>query len=370
MNKDIVWRCDLVPQFCAYKDELRDAIERVMLSGRYILATEVEAFEKEFTTYVGSPHGIGVNSGTDALLLPLWLLNIQPGDEVITTPFTAIPTYSAIRHVGATPVFVDIEPDTFLLDVGKVKQALSPKTKAVVPVHLFGNAVDIVELRRVVGDNVFILEDCAQSHGAKIHGRVTGSLGDAGAFSYYPTKNLGGYGDGGLITTSRADLAQTMRRRRMYGMINKDEFVMDGVNTRLDELQAAILRVKLRHLDAMNNRRRELAALYGKLLDPQFITPQAIRPGVESVFHVYSVRCKERRDELLAHLERNGIQANIYYPKPTTRQVAYQNAFSRQFDLPATEAVCRDIIALPFYPEIPESIVSRVADTVNSFFKS
>lgn len=368
MNTPNVWRCDLVPQFQAYQQELMPAIERVLNSGRYILAQEVEAFEREFKTYVGSPHGLGINSGTDALLLPLWMMKLQPGDEVITTPFTAIPTYSAIRHVGATPVFVDIESDTFLLDLTKIKAALTPRTKAIVPVHLFGNAVDIVRLREIVGPDIFILEDCAQSHGAKIHGRMTGSIGDAGAFSFYPTKNLGGYGDGGLITTNRPEWDQIMRKKRMYGMINKDEFVMDGINTRLDELHAAILRVKLRHLDAMNTRRRELAALYGQLLDPQFITPQAIRPSVEPVFHVYAARCKSGRDGLLAHLEKKGIQANVYYPKPTTRQAGYQAAFTRQFDLPVTESVCSDIIALPFYPELPEATLRQVAAAVNEFF--
>lgn len=368
MTIPTIWRCDLVSQFLAYQDELRNAMERVLISGRYILAQEVEAFECEFSAYVGSPHGLGVNSGTDALLMPLWLMNLEPGDEIITTPFTAIPTYSAIRHAGATPVFVDIEPDTFLLDVEKVEQALTPRTKAIVPVHLFGNAVDVVRLREIAGPDIFILEDCAQSHGAKVHGRMTGSIGDAAAFSFYPTKNLGGYGDGGLITTLRAEWNQIMRRKRMYGMINKDEFVMDGINTRLDELQAAMLRVKLRHLDAMNAQRRHLAQLYGELLDPRFIAPQVIRPSVEPVFHVYAARCKERRDDLLLHLERNGIQANVYYPKPTTRQVGYQTAFTRQFDLPVTEEVCRDIIALPFYPELPEETLRKVAGTVNAFF--
>ncbi len=186
-----IWRCDLVPQYLAYKDELHQAMDRVLLSGRYVLASEVEAFEREFSAYIGSPHGVGVNSGTDALLLPLWMMDLQPGDEVITTPFTAIPTYSAIKHVGATPVFVDIEPDTFLIDVAKVAQALTLRTKAIVPVHLFGNAVDIKLLREVVGENIHILEDCAQSHGATVHGRMTGSYRRCSRFQFLPNQESG-----------------------------------------------------------------------------------------------------------------------------------------------------------------------------------
>jgi dTDP-4-amino-4,6-dideoxygalactose transaminase len=364
----MIWRCDLVPQFLTYRAELVAAMERVMMSGRYILADEVAAFEREFAAYVGVSHGVGVNSGTDALMMPLWLMGLQRGDEVITTPFTAIPTYSAIRHVGATPVFVDIEPDTFLMDINQVRRALSPRTKAVVPVHLFGNAVDVERLRTIVGDGIFILEDCAQSHGARVRGRMTGSLGDVAAFSFYPTKNLGGYGDGGLVVTDRTDWAETMKRKRMYGMISKDEFVMDGINTRLDELQAAFLRVKLRYLEAMNARRRVLAALYAKLLPAEFIVPQAVRLDVEPVWHVFSAVCQNRRDELLRHLESRQIQANVYYPMPMCRQQGYRAVFSREFDLPVAEEISRRIIALPFYPEMTEDTLRTVAAAVSEFY--
>src|SRR5262249_47245791 len=201
--------------------EVDEAIRGVLISGRYVLGPNVEAFEEEFARYVGVRHAVGVNSGTDAIVMALWICGVGRGDEVITTPFTAIPTYSAIRHVGATPVFVDIDPRTFLMDVAQVPNALSERTRAVVPVHLFGNVMDVEKLRNIVGPGIRIIEDCAQSHGASMRGRMTGSIGDAAAFSFYPTKNLGGYGDGGLVATDDPALAAAARSRRMYGMVSK-----------------------------------------------------------------------------------------------------------------------------------------------------
>lgn len=367
---EMIWRCDLVPQYEAYQDEINQAIERVLMSGRYVLGENVAAFEREFAAYIGCQYGIGVNSGTDALMLALSCFDLQPGDEVITTPFTAIPTYSAIRHIGAKPVFVDIDPETFLLDLKQLKQALTPRTKAVVPVHLFGNAVDIERLREIVGPHIFILEDCAQSHGASVRGRKTGALGDISAFSFYPTKNLGAYGDGGIILTDNEDFAKRVRLRRMYGMINKDEFVMDGINSRLDELQAAILRVKLTHLDEMNARRMELAALYADLLNEKHIRPQAVQPGIQSVYHVYSALCVGKRDALVAFLEERNIQTNVYYPMPLNRQKGFLAASEPSPSMPVTEDVSRRVIALPFYPEIPEETIRLVASCIDQFYQS
>ena len=365
---EMIWRCDLVPQFQAYETEIRQAMERVLISGRYVLGENVAAFEREFSAYIGCKYGVGVNSGTDALMLALSCFDLEPGDEVITTPFTATPTYSAIRHVGAKAVFVDIDPETFLMDLDQVEQALTPRTKAVVPVHLFGNAVDVTRLREIVGPNIFILEDCAQSHGASVHGCKTGSLGDIAAFSFYPTKNLGAYGDGGMILTDNKDFADKVRLRRMYGMINKDEFVVDGINSRLDELQAAVLRVKLAHLDEMNARRSNLAALYADLLNQKCIRPQAVREGVKSVYHVYSAVCTEKRDELAVFLEKRNIQTNVYYPMPLYRQKACQAAYASSVRLPVAEDVSGRIIALPFYPEIPEETIRLVAGSIDDFF--
>jgi dTDP-4-amino-4,6-dideoxygalactose transaminase len=365
----MIWRCDLVPQYEAYKTEIDAAIQQVLMSGRYILAENVAAFEQEFSDYVGVKHSVGVNSGTDALMMPLWMCGIERGDEVITTPFTAIPTFSAIRHIGAKPIFLDLEPDTFLMNLDQLKSKITERTKAIVPVHLFGNAVDVERIRDIVGKDMFIVEDCAQSHGAKVRGKMTGSIGNYAAFSFYPTKNLGAYGDGGLVATNDKDAADLMKKRRMYGMINKDEFVTDGINSRLDELQAAILRVKLRHLDAMNVRRQELAAIYTDLLPKEHITTQAVRDGIESVWHVYAATVSGRRDELLQFLEHKNIQANVYYPMPTTKQKGYESAFGTDADaLPVTEHLSKHIIALPFYPEMEVKTMETVAKAVREFY--
>jgi dTDP-4-amino-4,6-dideoxygalactose transaminase len=362
----MIWRCDLTPQYLELEAELDAAIKDVLRSGRYVLAQQVDVFEREFAAYVGTAHAVGVNSGTDALLMALWAAGLQPGDEVITTPFTAIPTYSALRHVRVTPVFVDIDPDTYLMDLEKVTAAITPRTRAVMPVHIFGNVIDVPRLRSIVGPDIAIIEDCAQAHGANWRGTQAGAMGHSGAFSFYPTKNLGAYGDGGMVTTNDPAVAAFIRSRRMYGMISKDEFVEDGINTRLDELQAAILRVKLRHLERMNARRREAAALYRELLDPAVITPQSAGADAVVNYHVYTATVRDRRDELVAALERQGIQTNVYYPMPLTKQKGYSG---RPFDLPVTEDICRRVIALPMYPEIDHAIVRTVAAAVNDFYR-
>ena len=363
----MIWRCDLTAQYAEHSEAIDRVIRDVLQSGRYVHGPNVEAFEHEFAAYVGTKYAVGVNSGTDALIMALWTLGIRAGDEVITTPFTAIPTYSAIRHVGAVPVFVDIEPDTFLMDLSKVAAAMTAKTRAVVPVHLFGNVVDVPRLREIVGPTVRILEDCAQAHGATLRGQQAGVFGDAAAFSFYPTKNLGAYGDGGMIVTNDEALARSARSRRMYGMVSKDEFVEDGINTRLDELQAAILRVKLRHLDAMNARRRVVAASDEELLNPAIMTPQRVSDGVVPNFHVYASLCARNRDALIDALDRDGIQTNIYYPMPLTEQKGYRGA---AFSLPVATDVSRHIMALPMYPEIPEEYVRQTAAAINAFFSS
>lgn len=366
----MIWRCDLVSQYEAYRDEIDEAIQKVLYSGRYTLGENLISFEKEFAAYIGCKYGIGVNSGTDALILALWCFNFEEGDEVITTPFTAIPTYSAIRHAGATPIFVDIEPDTFLIDLDKIKNAITEKTKAVVPVHLFGNVVDIEKLRSIIGPDIYILEDCAQAHGASNQGKKAGSMGDISTFSFYPTKNLGGYGDGGMVLTNNPKWEDMVRKRRMYGMINKDEFIMDGINSRLDELQAAILRVKLRHLDEMNEKRVKLAKIYNDRLKKEFIRPQAVRHNVKSVYHIYSAVCKDRRDDLVRYLEGKNIQSNVYYPMPLTKQVGYQNVFGEAEKLPVAEEVSKQIIALPFYPEMSKEILDFAVKCIDDFFSA
>lgn len=364
----MLWRCDLVPQYEEYKKEINEAIERVMYSGRYTLGENVKSFENDFSDYMGCKYGIGVNSGTDALILALQCFDIKEGDEVITTPFTAIPTYSAIRHVGATPVFVDIDPETFLIDLNKLKASITDKTKAIVPVHIFGNVVDIEKLRAIIGPDIFILEDCAQSTGAAIRGKKAGSMGDISAFSFYPTKNLGAYGDGGMVLTNNSNWDELMKKRRMYGMKTRDEFIMDGINTRLDELQAAILSVKLSHLDSMNLIRNNKINLYKELLDKNHFTFQHIDKDVYSVHHVLCLKVEGlSRDGLIKYLSDNNIETNIFYPMPLSEQVGYKKHFSRKFDLPNCEEVTKKIIALPFYPEMENSKIEKVSEYLNRY---
>jgi dTDP-4-amino-4,6-dideoxygalactose transaminase len=368
INPEYIMRCPLVPQYKKYADAIKRAIETVLSSGHYINGPNVSAFEEELSKYIGCKYGVGVNSGTDALIMALWSLDLNKGDEVITTPFTFFATYAAIRQLELTPVFVDINPDTFLMDIEKVGALISRKTRVVLPVHLFGNVVDIPRLRKIVGKEIYIIEDCAQSHGASIAGRRAGALGDISAFSFFPSKNLGGYGDGGMVLTDNEALANKVRSRRTFGMKNKDVFLEHGVNTRLDELQAAILRVKLRHLDKMNSRRKALAARYGGMLNPDCLKPQKIEKGVDAVYHVYSCKCPNRRDELAGYLEGNGIQTNVYYASAISDQEAYKKYYSRKFNLPITDQITKSIISIPFYAEMKLSTLEHVARSINRYF--
>jgi dTDP-4-amino-4,6-dideoxygalactose transaminase len=370
LNPAYIMRCPLAPQYKKYEDEIKRVIETVLSSGHYINGPNVSAFEEEFSRYIGCKYGVGVNSGTDALIMALWSLNLNKGDEVITTPFTFFATYAAIRQLELTPVFVDINPDTFLMDIEKVGALITRKTRVVLPVHLFGNVVDIPRLRKIVGKEIYIIEDCAQSHGASIAGRRAGALGDISAFSFFPSKNLGGYGDGGMVLTDNEAVANTIRSRRTFGMVNKDVFVEHGVNTRLDELQAGILRVKLRHLNAMNCRRKALAARYRGLLNPDYIKPQKIEQGVDAVYHVYSCKCSNRRDELAGYLERIGIQTNVYYARAINDQEAYKKYYSRKFNLPITNQLTKSIISIPFYAEMKLSTLEHVARSINRYFSN
>jgi dTDP-4-amino-4,6-dideoxygalactose transaminase len=367
-KSEYVMRCPLVPQYKLYEEEIDAAVKTVLSSGQYINGPNVSAFEEEFSKYVGCKYGVGVNSGTDALIMALWALDLKKGDEVITTPFTFLATYTAIRQLELTPVFVDINPDTFLMDIEMVKNLISPKTRVVLPVHLFGNVVDIPRLRKIIGSKIRIVEDCAQSHGASINGRLSGALGDISAFSFFPSKNLGGYGDGGMVLTDNEALANKVRSRRTFGMKNKDVFLEHGVNTRLDELQAGILRVKLRHLEEMNGRRKELASQYARILDPDYVKPQKIEKWVDAVCHVYSCKCSERRDGLVKYLEEKGIQTNVYYASPISDQEAYKKYYSRKFKLPVTNQIVKAIISIPFYAEMESSTLKYVADSINHYF--
>ena len=366
----MIWRCDLSRQHAVYKDEIASAVARVLESGLYTLGPEVRAFEEEFARYVGVPHCIGVANATDGLTLALMALGVGPGDEVISTPFTAIPTVSAIVDAGATPVFVDIDPETYLLNAELVGAAVTSRTKAVMPVHIFGNVFDVRRLREHLPREIPIVEDAAQAHGASIDGIMAGAMGDLGVFSFYPTKNLGAIGDGGAIVTDRADLAEKLRRLRMFGMVDKDHIDSAGVNSRLHELQAAILRVKLRHLEEMNRQRTILAERYKQALAQNGFAFQRIPSGVTCNYHVFVAETPGRRDELIEFLAQRQIQTNIYYPFPLSRQKALAHFGYTEKDLPVAEALCRRVLALPLYPELSESEQQTVIDAIHEFFES
>jgi dTDP-4-amino-4,6-dideoxygalactose transaminase len=365
----MIWRCDLVPQYLAFQKDIREATERVLGTGRYILSGELRCFEEEFAGYLGAKAVVGVANGTDGLILALRAVGVGPGDEVVTTPFTAIPTVAAIRETGAQPVFVDVCEDSYLMDVEQVPAAVTPRTKAIMPVHIFGNVVDIGRLRELAGPQIPIVEDACQAHGSTLFSRQAGAMGTLGVFSFYPTKNLGACGDGGAVAVGEMGelgLAEQLRLWRMYGMVDKDHFVQHGINSRLDELQAAILRAKLPHLDAMNGNRVAIAQRYRTELRPDLWIPQAIAPGCVSNYHVYVGRVPQGREALATHLEKCGIQTNVYYPLPLYRQPGISRLYEG-LSLPRVERLCEQVLALPMYPELPPATLDKVIACFNHF---
>ena len=354
-------------QYLAHKASIDSAISRVLGEGRYILGTEVETLEAEFASYVGVAHGIGVGSGTEALHLALAACNIGQGDEVVTVSHTAVATVSAIEMAGATPVFVDIEPDFYTIDPAKLRAAISPRTKAIIPVHLYGQPAElnsIMELAKEFG--LRVIEDCAQAHGAKYQGRRVGSFGDMACFSFYPTKNLGAIGDGGMVVTNDPGLAERANLLRQYGWAERYVSQVAGWNSRLDELQAAILRVKLPHLDADNAARARLAETYDAALSGvNFVTPKR-RPAVDHVFHLYVIRSTER-DALQSFLKSRDIGALVHYPVPVHLQAAYRGRVRGGDDLPETERAAREVLSLPIYPELQQSELQKVINDTRSF---
>jgi dTDP-3-amino-2,3,6-trideoxy-4-keto-D-glucose/dTDP-3-amino-3,4,6-trideoxy-alpha-D-glucose/dTDP-2,6-dideoxy-D-kanosamine transaminase len=356
---------DYVEQYESLHDEIRTAIERVLRSGQLILGPEGKAFEEEFAEFLGGGGAcVGVNSGTDALAIALRALEIGPGDEVVTVANTAVPTVSAIRMAGATPVFCDVDPRTCLMDQEDLTRRLTDRTRAVIPVHLFGNVVDVPRLREAFGRRpIRVVEDCAQAHGARLHGQMAGTMGDIGAFSFYPTKNLGAYGDGGLCWTGDPALAKKMRMIRMYGFDGRYYSEIEGVNSRLDELQAAILRVKLRHLPEWIERRQALARRYDGELRA---SAQPVEAGnaVKHAYHLYVVRVPDR-DRVRAELGARGIDTGIHYPHPIHLMKGYEFLGCKPGSLPQTEALAPRLLSLPLYPELLEEDVRRVCRGLN-----
>lgn len=356
---------DLTRQYESIRAELDAAAARVMQSGWFILGPQVQAFENEFAAYHGVKHAVGVGSGTEALHIALLALGIGPGDEVITVPNTAVATVAAIELTGARARLCDVRPDTMLMDVRSLTASVTPRTRAIIPVHLFGQSADlgpVLDLARSRG--IAVLEDCAQAHGATYRGKRVGSWGDIAAFSFYPTKNLGAYGDGGAIITNDDALAEHVRLLRQYGWRERYNSAVKGMNSRLDEMQAAILRVKLKHLDEWNAARRERAALYTEWL--RTVTTPREMPYGDAVYHLYVVQ-SPRRNELAAYLKDRGIGTAIQYPFSIHLQPAYENLGYPAESLPVAERLARDILSLPLYPELSLDDVRHVAEAVNDF---
>lgn len=342
-------------EYEAEREEILAAVESVLTSGKLILGPNVAAFEEEFAAYCGVAHGVGVDNGTSAIMLALLALGLAPGDEVVTVSNTAVPTVSAIAAAGGTPRFADIDPVTYLMDPSSLEAAITPRTRAVVAVHLFGQCVAMEAVREVAARHgLAVVEDCAQAHGATRHGKVAGSMSDAASFSFYPTKILGAYGDGGMVLTDAADVAARLRRLRFYGMEKTYYALEQGYNSRLDELHAAILRGKLRHLPAYIARRRELAARYDAALAGTALTLPAVAPGNEHAYYLYVVR-HPRRDAVMAGLKARDVNVNISYPWPIHTMTGYAHLGYREGDLPATEQAAREIFSLPMYPSLTDA---------------
>jgi len=374
---------DLKLQYSTLKAELDEAVRAVVSSQRFILGPEVQSLEEELASYLGVPFAIGVASGTDALLLPLKALEPRPGEEVILPAFTFFATAGAVWNSGFTPVFCDVDPDTFNVTPETVERVWSPRTRAVIPVHLFGQMAPMSEILALASDrNAFVLEDAAQAIGAGIRTwgtreeidtdpagwRKAGAVGDAGAFSFFPTQNLGGFGDGGLVTTADGELADRVRKLRVHGGLQMYHHEMVGTNSRLDALQAAVLRVKLPHLDDWAEARRRNAALYDEILAgvEEVRTPH-VDPSAYHVYNQYTLRAHQR-DELREFLSSRDIGTGLYYPLGLHLQECFRSLGGSQGDLPVTEALTGDVVSLPIFPELREDQVVEVGEAVREFF--
>jgi dTDP-4-amino-4,6-dideoxygalactose transaminase len=360
----VIPQCDLAASYAAHRAAIDAAVRRVLESGWYILGKEVAAFEAAFAAYVGAAHGVGVANGTDALALALRAVGVGPGDLVATVSHTAVATVAAVEIVGARPLLVDIEPDTFTMDPASLERALRQapgRVAAILPVHLYGQAADVAAIADLAHRHgAALVEDCAQAHGARLDGRRLGTFGAAACFSLYPTKNLGALGDGGIVTTSDPAVAKSLRELREYGWRERYVSHVAGVNSRLDELQAAILAAKLPALDAENARRAAIAARYDAGLAGKGLVLPARRPGASHVFHQYVVRSPER-DALRERLKAAGIGTNVHYPVPVHLQPAYRGrALIAPGGLPASEAASREVLSLPMYPQLADADVARV----------
>jgi UDP-2-acetamido-2-deoxy-ribo-hexuluronate aminotransferase len=354
---------DLKKQFQETKDEIFHVLIEILESSQYILGAKVSEFEKKVAVYHGVREAIGVASGTDALHLAIDALGIGEGDEVITTPFTFFATVEAILYTGATPVFVDIEPDTLNIDVSQIEANITGKTKAILPVHLFGHPADMRTILNIAKKHrLKMIEDCAQSFGAEANGKKVGSIGDAGCFSFYPSKNLGGYGDGGMIILNSTRVADTIRELRNHGSRGSYRHKRVGFNSRLDEIQAGILLVKLIRIDEYNRKRRQNASFYNNLLSDKVKCPVE-KKGAYHVYHQYTIM-SHKRDEIQQKLKENAISSVVYYPVPLHLQKALKFLGYQKGDFPVTEKAAKEVLSLPMYPELEESAIIKISKII------
>ncbi len=367
---------DFQAQVAALRPHIEAAVARVLDRAIFILGPEVEAFERSFAEYLSVEHAIGVANGTDAIQLALTALDIGPGDEVICPALTAAPTALAVLAAGATPVFADIDPETLTLDPARLQECLTPRTKAILPVHLYGQPADIPAITNFANEHrLAVVEDCAQAHGAQINGHKVGTLGPVGCFSFYPTKNVGAFGDGGMVVTNNRAVATRVRSLRDLGQQGRFNHVLPGLNSRLDEVQAAILQVKLAHLDEHNAARRERAAWYAELLgDLPGLRLPSERPGFTSVYHLYVIRVLQReangsarRDSLRNHLRGLGIGSDVHYPLPLHRQPVFAGLPTASGGLGVSEAAAQEILSLPMYPQLTREQVEAVAGAIRAW---
>lgn len=360
---------DLRAQYLGIKDEIDEAVERVLDNCQFVLGPEVAEFEKEFASYCGTADCIALNSGTSALHLALLAAGVGPGDEVITVPFTFVASVATILYAGARPVLVDIEPRTFNMDPDAIKAAISPRTKAIVPVHLYGHPADMDPILEVARrHHLVVIEDAAQAHGARYKSRTVGSIGDIACFSFYPTKNLGAYGEGGAVTTNHPGYARTIRMLRDWGQDRKYHHLLHGYNYRMEGLQGAMLRVKLRHLEKWTECRRKIAQTYNEQLAGSDLLLPAEMAGARHVYHLYTIR-SDKRDALQAALQEEGIQTGIHYSIPAHLQPAYANLGYGPDSLPESEKAAREVLSLPLYPELTSAQVEFVAKALTKLVR-
>ncbi|TCJ18875.1 DegT/DnrJ/EryC1/StrS family aminotransferase [Rubrobacter taiwanensis] len=360
---------DLSVEIEALWDEINAAVQRVLRSGQFIMGPEVEGFEREAAEYLGVRHAVGVNSGTDALVIALRALGIGSGDEVIVPSFTFFATAEAVSLVGATPVFADIDPRTYNVAPERIEERITSRTRAILPVHLFGQAVQMDRIRAIARDNrLVVVEDVAQAFGGEYRGRKLGSIGDAGAFSFFPSKNLGAYGDGGLIATDDDDVAEQARMLRTHGAKKKYHNETIGYNSRLDALQAAILRVKLAHIDEWNEGRRAAARRYGEMLaDVSGVETPYEASHIRHVYHQYTVRVRDGgRDAVRERLAEAGVGTMVYYPVPVHLLPVYA---ASGYELPATEAASGEVLSLPIWPQMARTVQEQVVDSLREALK-